>query len=543
MWEWDIVSDSLFLSKGALEALGMDERPRSMKDFYAHMPGAAATELAAAREDIIAGKTGASSACGYICRGKWVEERAVPLMRNREGRATRIMGHMSITNMCDRLAFRASQTLLADAGQWLYKVSTGQIWHDEVCDRIIGNERPASYPINRKDSIFAVHPSERAALRRHYELFCGGRELGDTITDIVRVKMPGGDYNLLVVRATAMQRDENGRAVIVAGLIAPGEPVKKTLESLKADDRLYHALNSMGIGQWNWDTREGAIYFCPRYLAMLGYGQDDSPALKNGWEAFIHPDDLDKVAKVREQVIAGPEHGESYECTYRMRRADGGWAWVFDRGYVTWREANGRAGHMIGSITNITTAQEERDRLEELVRHDALTGLRSRAFCNLEIEHIRQNEIRPVSAISVDITGLKMVNDYLGHARGDELLTRAASIMRGALRRSDCIGRMGGDEFVVLLPGCDKEKSKKVMAKLVNAFKAYNDSGPSMPVFAAIGCASAETLADSLEDMFEEADEHMYEDKRQHRREAHAVLKNLIFQMTGQTPGGDDRLD
>lgn len=105
-------------------------------------------------------------------------------------------------------------------------------------------------------------------------------------------------------------------------------------------------------------------------------------------------------------------------------------------------------------VTNITTAQTERDRLEELVKNDALTGLRSRAYCNLEAERIEKNGIRPVCVISCDITGLKMVNDNLGHAAGDELLAEAATLLRKPLRLTDCVARMGGDEFVVLLPGC-----------------------------------------------------------------------------------------
>lgn len=540
LWEWDIASDSFRMSRGAAEGLDLKTIPATMTDFYELFPDAAATEHKSVCNDLISGKVGSTAKCGYICRGQWVDEQMIVLIRGEDGRATHLMGHMDITPMCQRMLFQNAQPLLSEAGQWLYNVTDGLIWHDTICDKILGITEQRVYPIDCGASILPVHPTDKDALRRHYELFCQGEFLGDTITDIVRVKIRE-EYEMIMIRATAMQRDAAGHAKLICGLMAPAEPHRDPTETLAAD-KLYHALTTIGSGQWNWDTRQGSIYFSPSYLAMLGYGPEDDGIMVSRWRTRIHPDDIAKVMQVQERIIANPGYGDTYECTYRLRQAAGDWAWVFERGYVTWRETDGRAGHMIGSITNITTAQAERDKLEELVRHDALTGLRSRAFCNLEIEHIKQNYIRPVSIISLDITGLKMINDYLGHTRGDELLTQAATIMRGALRRSDFIGRMGGDEFIVLLPGCDYSKGLKVLSNLKAAFDSYNAAQPALPVFAAMGLASAETQEQGIDDMLTTADERMYEDKRKQRKGAHAVLKAMILEKTGRTVGADERL-
>lgn len=542
LWEWDIVTDSFFLTQGAIRHLKLGSRPRSMPEFYSLLPPDAAVELAEIREGVISGRTGSMAVCGYICNGLWIEEHALVLTRNSEGRATRLMGQMTISSVQKHMGFKGSQDLLVGAGLWLFDVRRRLIWRDRTCEDILGLKEQ-TYPVPLKEVIPLVHPVERDALVRHYELFCKGDFLGDTITDLVRLRLASGEYLSSLVRATAMHRDAEGRALLICGLLAPGDPQLAPLHHpLGNDDRLFHALNTMGSGQWNWDTRQNAIYFCPRYLAMLGYPPGEDAAFSRNWRSYVHADDIGKVERARQQIIASPDHGDTYECTYRMRRADGGWAWIFDRGCVTWRDADGRAGHMIGSITNITTAQAERDKLEELVRHDTLTGLRSRAFCNLEIEHIEQNRIRPVSVISVDITGLKMVNDYLGHAKGDELLTEAATLMRGALRRSDCIGRIGGDEFIIILPGCDSEKGKKVLRKLEDAFRAHNEQTHSLPVFAAMGLASAENMDLSLAEAMGRADEEMYRNKKKQRHEAHTVLKALIKVATGQDVGADERL-
>lgn len=542
LWEWDIVTDTFFLSQGAAKSLNLDEKPTNMPDFYGLMPPEAAVEVASAREGIISGKTGSLMDCAYICNGLWVEEHALVITRNSEGRATRLLGQLAVSSAQNHLGFKGGQELISDAGLWLYDVPNGLVWRDRACEKILG-QTEQSYPITITDVLSQVHPAERDGLSRHYELFCNGGFLGDTITDIVRIRLLNGGFMPCLVRATSMQRDAEGKAMLICGLLAPGEPQLATIHNLNNDDRLVHALNSMGSGQWNWDTRQEAIYFCPRYLTMLGYGPEDDAAFAKHWRSYVHPDDLAKVENAQQMVINNPDHGDTYECTYRMRRADGGWAWIFDRGCVTWRDAEGRAGHMIGSITNITTAQAERDKLEELVRHDTLTGLRSRAFCNLEIEHIEQNQIRPVSVISVDITGLKMVNDYLGHAKGDELLTKAASLMRSCLRRSDCVGRIGGDEFIIILAGCDHEKGEKVLRKLKTALSEYNAKAPALPVFAAIGLASADSMDETLTQVMGRADDEMYRDKREQRRAAHACLKALIKESTGQEPGADERLE
>lgn len=541
LWEWDIVTDAFFLTQGALKRLNLSARPRSMAEFYSMLQPDVAGELSALHEGVISGKTGSMVECGYIFNGLWVEEHALALIRNSEGRATRLMGKIDITTMQKRMGFQGAKDIFPDAGLWCCDVRRGLVWRDQSCDKILRLEE-RKYPLSLQETVVEVHPAEKDALKRHYELFFEGDFLGDAITDIVRLKIGDEEYLPALMRATAVQRDDEGRAMLICGLLAPLEP-QLAGRMLNNDDRLFHAISNMGSGHWNWDTRQDRVYFGPNYLAILGYSAEDDTSFSEHWRGYIHPDDLEKVEEAQRVIVASPKHGDSYECTYRIRRADGGWAWILDRACVTWRDMEGRAGHLIGSITNITTAQEERDKLEEQVRHDTLTGLRSRAFCKLEIEHIEQNEIRPVTVISVDITGLKMVNDYLGHARGDELLTAAATLMRSSLRRSDCIGRIGGDEFLILLPGCDDGKGRKVLKKLATAFDAYNrDHHSSLPVFAAMGMASAANMEQSVSELMARADEEMYRNKKRDRQIAHAALKAIIKARTGREVGADERL-
>lgn len=545
LWEWDIVSDCLFLSAGAIKTLRLDSMPRSMEKFYRYIPPAAASELSALRDGVITGKTGSVVQCGYLFNGLWINEFMMVITRNSEGMASRVMGRFMVgASPGGELEFADDNSGLGRIGVWIYNVGEGCIWQDRVCAQLMGDPNIRKYDINEKLSADNIHPAERERLQRHFKTFCEGRSLGDHIIDIVGNRNADGHYSTILIRATALERDADGRALMLAGTVTAGErqPMEKT--PLGEDDRLFHALRNINAGQWNWDTRTDKVNFCPRFLAMLGYTPNAAGEFAQNWREQIHPDDYKKANAAFSAVVEHPDNGDSFECTYRMRRADGSWAWVFDRGMVAWRDASGIAGQVIGSITNITTAQLEREKLEDLVKHDTLTGLRSRAYCTLEIEHIEQNDIRPVCVISVDITGMKMVNDNLGHARGDELLTKAASILRGSLRRSDFISRNGGDEFLVLLPNCGKESGIKLLKKVDDSFASYNANPDVMPVFASTGMACAETLEETVNGAIRRADADMYKNKKLRRKHEHNVIRAWIKKIAGKEVNDiDDRVE
>lgn len=542
LFEWNIVTDALFMSEGLRKSLHLQTAPPTMADFYRLLPADAATELAAMRKGILMDRESSGPDCSYLCNGFWVQEYIIVLSRNSEGHATRVIGKMEAVPVGPAQAgigFNIGIQDFAGSGVWIYDVKNARVWRDATCNMLVGMDEIRPNPVPAAFGLHEIHPSERDALLRHYKIFCEGTFFGDTITDMVRIKQPDGTYAPALIRASAVERNEAGKAVLIAGLLSMGNQANSQFYK---NDNLFDALNNIGGGQWNWDTSSDKVYFCPRYMEMLGYGNDKNPMSVDDWRKRIHPEDSANVFKIQKDILESSKSGDTFEYTYRMRNADGGWTWIFDRGYVTWRDIKGRAGHVIGSMTNITTAQAERDRLEDLVRHDTLTGLRSRAFCNLEIEHIEQNGIRPVCVISLDITGLKMYNDNLGHSMGDEILTKAATLLRACLRKTDCVGRIGGDEFIALLANCTLEKGKKLVEIIKERFDDYNKSPGVMPVFASIGLACARSRKEKLAQTINRADEAMYQDKKMQREAAHAAITAWIHARTGKPLVADDRL-
>lgn len=167
------------------------------------------------------------------------------------------------------------------------------------------------------------------------------------------------------------------------------------------------------------------------------------------------------------------------------------------------------------ALTDITARKKAEAYLEYLGKHDVLTKLKNRSFYVDELNRLERKGPFPVSAIIVDLNNLKTVNDQLGHAAGDALLRRAGEALAKAIRKPYQAARIGGDEFVVLLPGAN-ERETEVVADGIRQIVELNNqfySGPTLSF--SMGWSTCDR-GERLEDMLREADVAMYEDKRRY---------------------------
>ena len=155
-----------------------------------------------------------------------------------------------------------------------------------------------------------------------------------------------------------------------------------------------------------------------------------------------------------------------------------------------------------------------------LAEHDALTGLPNRLlFAELAGNRLAEARRRgdSLALLAIDLDGFKAVNDVHGHPAGDAVLEAAALRISGALRESDVVARMGGDEFVVLLSEAGLDDARLVGDKLVEALSTpYPDVGP--PVTASVGIAVHPRDGVTVDELCKRADEALYEAKRSGKR-------------------------
>lgn len=178
------------------------------------------------------------------------------------------------------------------------------------------------------------------------------------------------------------------------------------------------------------------------------------------------------------------------------------------------RDRQGNITGFRGMARDITERKLVEKRLRYLSLHDSLTGLYNRTYLDEELERLHHQSEFPVSIICGDLDDLKKVNDTRGHKKGDELLVVAASVMQNAVRKTDILARVGGDEFVVVLPGADALTATRVIERISAAIAQNNMNNPALPLSISLGWATS-TEGEHIMDTYKRADDNMYIVKRQ----------------------------
>jgi diguanylate cyclase (GGDEF)-like protein/PAS domain S-box-containing protein len=177
-------------------------------------------------------------------------------------------------------------------------------------------------------------------------------------------------------------------------------------------------------------------------------------------------------------------------------------------------DAMGNVEYVVCTATDITEQNKYETELQYLSLHDQLTGLYNRAYLEAELERLGKSREFPITVICMDLDGLKLVNDTLGHSQGDEQLKACANILRESFRASDIVARVGGDEFVALLPKTDLQASEKIVSRIQSRIDSFNlEHKRKIPVGLSIGLACAEKDVPDLNQAYKQADDLMYRDK------------------------------
>jgi len=166
------------------------------------------------------------------------------------------------------------------------------------------------------------------------------------------------------------------------------------------------------------------------------------------------------------------------------------------------------------ALTDITARKKAEAYLEFLGKHDVLTQLRNRAYFEDELNRLERKGPFPVTAIVLDLNGLKRVNDQHGHGVGDALLRRAGEVLAKVADRPVCAARVGGDEFVLLMPGADERLGLQMIERIESLIELNNQFYPGVPLSLAMACATAHDKSERLEATISRADDAMYAAKR-----------------------------
>jgi diguanylate cyclase (GGDEF)-like protein/PAS domain S-box-containing protein len=186
---------------------------------------------------------------------------------------------------------------------------------------------------------------------------------------------------------------------------------------------------------------------------------------------------------------------------------------------VTNRE--GKISHIVGQATDISMQKAFEERISYLAYRDSLTDLPNRALLRDRVEQglaTAQREQGSVALLFIDLDHFKNINDSLGHHVGDSLLREVAKRLLAAVREMDTVGRLGGDEFLIMLPGADAEAAAHVAQKLLaEVVRPFNVLEHTLSVTPSIGIALYPRDGGSYDDLLKTADTAMYRAKGEGR--------------------------
>ena len=255
------------------------------------------------------------------------------------------------------------------------------------------------------------------------------------------------------------------------------------------------------------------VYASPAVIGLFDLQPDEmtgQPALN-----FVHPDDHDLARTVLGDHDDTDREGVSFQA--RMVRKDGTWCDV--EAVLSDQRDRPSVDGFVANVRDITERKEFEALLAHRALHDPLTGLANR---QLILDRAEQMLIRsrrvcdPVAAFFIDLDNFKDANDSLGHEAGDRLLKAVADRFTGLLRASDTVGRIGGDEFVILtegiaLIGGPLTVADRIREALRVPFEVDGFEGMPITVSASIGIATGDR--NSAPELLRDADIALYRAK------------------------------
>lgn len=257
-------------------------------------------------------------------------------------------------------------------------------------------------------------------------------------------------------------------------------------------------------------VQDRKIVFCnPITSELTGYPLEE--IINESFVKFIYPEDIPMILENYRKRVEGENLLGRYQ--FRLVRKDLSFRWVETSGIRIEWEGELATLHFLMDVTDRKKAEVA---LEFRSTHDILTGLYNRQYFEQEIERLQNSRRQPISILVMDMNGLKEINDTQGHAAGDEQLKAAAREISKAFRPDDVVARIGGDEFVILLPETDTTTSIKVVERVKEVIHDFNQRNPEHnPISFAIGFATSESTP-NLSDVLRNADRDMYIQKANH---------------------------
>lgn len=364
--------------------------------------------------------------------------------------------------------------------------------------------------LNGSAFIDYIHPAEIESAKLNMHMMVTG-EADQIKVERRFIRGDGSEFWGAFTARALVKGDGTLQGVMVS--IYDNTELRKTEQTLSiVENNYWEIFNATNDAVFVHDGYTGAIVEANKAVEKLyGYSREEIFIMNvHDFSSGEPPYSLDEaISWIRKASEEGPQ---SYE-----------WLGKKSSGELFWAEVSltsshiGGEGRVLSVIRDISDRKEIEKKLQYLSSHDSLTGLYNRSFFETEFERSAKGRKYPVSVLVADLDGLKSVNDTHGHEAGDALIKSAAKILCCVFRSEDCVARVGGDEFVVLLPESDEKIAFALQSRIREAEQRLNSESGVVQVRLSLGSATA-YLPGEMKDLINKADMRMYEDKSTYKQ-------------------------
>lgn len=313
----------------------------------------------------------------------------------------------------------------------------------------------------------------------------------------------------------------------ILSLVLAGAYVRQVRESRNrirnAAERLEAAASAGIVGVWDWDVVHDRLVWDDVMYKLYGLRREDFGGAYEAWVHALHPDDKPRLEAEIQAALRGERQ---YAAEFRVVWPDGSIRYLKAVSRTTF-DASQRPLRMVGVNYDLTEQKKIQLELDGLAYYDRLTKLPNRRLLEDRLDQaiaLAKRERRQFALLFADLDKFKPVNDLYGHEAGDWLLQQVAARMLQSLRASDTAARIGGDEFIILLPGAAQAQDAAIVAEKIRAALERPfpmDDGTVLEISASIGVVMYPDHAANARDLLRFGDEAMYQAKQGGRNAVH----------------------
>jgi diguanylate cyclase (GGDEF)-like protein/PAS domain S-box-containing protein len=451
----------------------------------------------------------------------WIRARIKIISRDESGAPLRLVGtHTDITERK-----RAEEALKESENKYrtLFEQSADAfliIEEDKFVDCNTATVKMLGY--KNKKELLETHPSElspkyqpdgRRSFEKANEMLSIAFDKGSTRFEWDH-KRQNGEVFPVEVLLTAVPFGERNFLHVVWRDITERKQAEEVLRKLS------RGVEASSLSVVITDLDGNMEYVNPKFTEVTGYSREE--ATGQNVKLFRSGETPESTyVELWETIRSGKE----WKGELRQRKKDGSLYWnrlsispvKTDEGEIT---------HFISNQEDVTWEYELSEQLSYQASHDALTGLVNRREFERRAERllttIRQDNTEHALCY-MDLDQFKVVNDTCGHTAGDEMMRQIATILQGAVRKSDTLARLGGDEFGVLMEHCSSDQAHRVASTLQKAIQDYQFSweGQSFKVGVSMGLVVITEAIPNLTELLKQADAACYMAKDMGRNRIH----------------------